>query len=80
VVDTVVPRQDSKRTENSAILYRDGCSIQVVPSLSSAKILPGGAPVRYTCIYSGIPVYIKDGGTWTFSRRYVGSDENLALR
>src|SRR6266436_8424066 len=31
------------------------------------RISPGGTPARCTCIY-------KDGGTRTFSRRYVGSD------
>jgi hypothetical protein len=34
----------------------------------SAKILSRGEPPR------GVPVYIKDEGTRTFSRPYVGSD------
>ena len=34
-----VLRQNSMRTENSAIPCRDGCPIQVIPSPSSAKIL-----------------------------------------
>jgi hypothetical protein len=45
----------------------DGCLIQVIPVPSSAKNLSRGTP-------NGIPVYIKDGGTRTFSRRDVGSD------
>src|SRR5260370_26094325 len=63
----VVLRQNSMRTENSAIPCRDGCPIQVIPSPSSVENLSRGTP-------SGIPVYIKDGGIGTFSRRYVGSD------
>ena len=63
-----VLRQNSMRTENSAIPCRDGCPIQVIPSPSSAENLsPEHPSERYTCIY-------KDGGTRTFSRRYVGSD------
>jgi hypothetical protein len=61
-----VLRQNSMRTENSAIPYRDGRPIQVIPSPSNAKNLSR----RPRAV---IPVY-KDGGTWTFSRRCVGSD------
>jgi len=35
----VVLRQNSMRTENSAIPCRDDCPIQVLPSPTSAKIL-----------------------------------------
>jgi hypothetical protein len=35
----LVLRQNSVRTENSALPWRDGCSIQVIPSPSSAKNL-----------------------------------------
>jgi hypothetical protein len=62
-----VLRQNSMSTENSAIPCRDGCPIQVIPQPSSAKNLSRGTS-------SGIPAYIKDGGTRTFSRRYLGSD------
>jgi len=48
----VVLRQNSMRTENSAIPCHDGCLIQVIPSPSNAKNLPPGNP-------SGIPVYIR---------------------
>jgi hypothetical protein len=34
-----VLRQNSMRTENSAISCRDGCPVQVIPSPSSAKNL-----------------------------------------
>jgi len=47
-----VPRQNSMRTEDSAIPSRDGCPIQVIPSPSSAKNSVPGNP-------SGIPVYIR---------------------
>jgi hypothetical protein len=65
-VYNAVLRQNSMRTENSAIPCRDGWLIQVIPSPSNAKNL-SREPARYTCIY-------KDGGTRTFSRRCVGSD------
>jgi hypothetical protein len=48
--DNGVLRQNSMRTENSAIPCRDGCLIQVIPSPSNAKNLSRG-PERYTCIY-----------------------------
>jgi hypothetical protein len=47
-----VLRQNSIRTENSAIPCRDGCPIQVIPSPSVAKNLSRGTP-------SGTPVYIR---------------------
>jgi len=47
-----VLRQNSIRTENSAIPCRDGCPIQVIPSPSRAKNLPEERP-------RGIPVYIR---------------------
>jgi len=47
-----VLRQNSVRTENSAIPCYDGCLIQVIPSPSNAKNLSAGNP-------SGIPVYIR---------------------
>jgi hypothetical protein len=50
--DAPVLRQNSVRTENSAIPCRDGCLIQVIPSASDAKNLSGGTP-------SGTPVYIR---------------------
>src|SRR5258708_6722394 len=62
-----VLRQNSRRAENSAISCCDGGPIQVIPSPSSAKNLSRGIP-------RGVPVYIKDGGTRTFSRRYVGAN------
>jgi len=37
-----VLRQNSMRTENSAIPCRDGCLIQVIPSPSTAKNLSRG--------------------------------------
>jgi len=43
------------RTENSTILCRDDCPIQVIPSRSSAENLPRGTP-------SVIPAPNKDGG------------------
>jgi len=52
---------------NGAIPRRDGCPIQVIASPPSARNLSPRTP-------RGVPVYIKDGGTRTFSRRYVGSD------
>ena len=39
-----VLRQNSMRTENSAIPCRDGCPIQVIPSPSSAKNLSPEEP------------------------------------
>jgi hypothetical protein len=48
---TPVLRQNSMRTENSAIPCRDGCPI-LIPSPSSAKNLSLGTP-------SGIPVYMR---------------------
>src|SRR5713101_3488129 len=45
-----VPRQNSVRTENSAIPCRDGCLIQVVPSPSSAKNLSRGTRAVYLYI------------------------------
>ncbi len=48
-----VIRQDSMRTENSAIPCRDGYPIQVLPSPSIAKNLPEERP-------RGIRVYIRN--------------------
>ena len=47
-----VLRQNSMRTENSAVPCRDGCLIQVIPSPSNAKNLSRRAP-------SDRPVYIR---------------------
>ena len=61
LIKVVVLRQNSIRTENSAIPCRDRCPIGVIPSSPSAKILSrGNEPPR------GVPVYIKDEGTRTF--------------
>src|SRR5258705_11418568 len=46
-----VLRQNSMRTENSAIPCRDGCLIQVIPSPSNAKNLSRGTRAVYLCIY-----------------------------
>ena len=49
-------RQILCAVENSAILSRDGCPIQVVPSPRTPESVPGNP--------SSMRVYIKDGGTW----------------
>src|SRR5260370_34810674 len=56
----LVLRQNSMRTEDSAIPCRDGCPIQVIPSPARAKNLPEERP-------RGIPVYIRMEGSRTFS-------------
>jgi hypothetical protein len=45
-----VLRQNSVRTENSAIPCRDGCLIQVIPSPSDAKNLSRGTRAVYLYI------------------------------
>jgi hypothetical protein len=45
-----VLRQNSMRTENSAIPCRDGCLIQVIPSPSNAKNLSRGTRAVYLYI------------------------------
>src|ERR1700730_4411106 len=46
-----VLRQNSMRTENSAITWHDGCPIQVIPSPSSTKNLSRGTRAVYLYIY-----------------------------
>ena len=43
-------RQNSMRTENSAIPCRDGCLIQVIPSPSNAKNLSRGTQAVYLSV------------------------------
>ncbi len=62
-----VLRQNSMRPKIARFPVATGGPIQVIPSPSSAKNLSRGTP-------RGVPVYIKDGGTRTFSRRYVGAN------
>jgi len=52
ISDVPVLRQNSMRTENSAIPCHDGCLIQVIPfTLERQESVPGDP--------SGIPVYIR---------------------
>src|SRR5258707_291345 len=55
------------RTENIAIPCRGRCPIGVIPSSPERQDSLLGEPPR------GVPVYIKDEGTRTFSRPYVGT-------
>ena len=55
-----VLRQNSIRTENSAIPCRNRCPIGVIPSSPERQDSLPGEPPR------GVPVYIKDEGTRTF--------------
>src|SRR6267154_3324036 len=48
---TPVLRQNSMRTENSAIPCHDGCLIQVIPSPSNAKNLCRGTRPVYLYVY-----------------------------
>jgi hypothetical protein len=52
IVQTLRPvlRQNSMRTENSAIPCRDGCLIQVIPSPSDTKNLSRGTRAVYLYI------------------------------
>jgi hypothetical protein len=54
VIGIVAPipvlRQNSMRTENSAIPWHDGCPIQVIPSRSSTKNLSRGTRAVYLYI------------------------------